>query len=550
MVSQLSKHIVQMMPRRGSRRGISRAVVIGVVAAVAVAALVLFGTGVIGGSGATAASEGSPEWAQARVEEIPITVVSEGDLVAKDQIDIINLIDHPDDERIDWIVEEGTWVEEGDLLYTLSAPGMVADRDQQVSRVREAKAKLEEAKRNLEIERDTAASAEDQARLDLELAELADKQWERGEHRQKMNDLNLALEKATRELKQAKQDVASSKELYDKDFISRKELEEDEIRLLEAESAMATAELNFEIYQQYEMVKIEKEKLSDIEQAKQELARTIRKNKNKEELMLAQIESEQNEVDQRVTKLNDLERMVDAMEVHAPRSGMVIYSSTIGVGRERWLVIRKGARIYGGHRVMVLSNTAQMVANLYVHESRINDIKEGQSVSIRVTARPDQVFQAKIVGKKNSAVQSGNGNPHLRQYQVMAELPSDLGEDIRPGMNCSGEIYIRNISEALAVPIQAVHTEGQDHFVYVQAADGKVRRQPIELGGASDTLVQVKGGLDAGTPVLLRSPQPGELLQDAVVPTPNAVAKKTDPNANANADAEAELARASDEAGE
>jgi len=542
-MSLFLQNTIEMTTRHCAHRGISRGVVIGLIAAIAVAVLVLFGTGVIGGSGATNASEGSPEWAQARVEEIPITVVSEGDLVAKDQIDIINLIDHPDDERIEWIVEEGTWVEEGDHLYSLSAPGLVADRDEQISRVRESKAELEEAKRNLEIERDTAASAEDQARLTLELAELAHQQWERGEHRQKMNDLNLAIEKATRELEQAKQDVESSEELYAKDFISRKELEEDRIRLLEAESAMETAELNFEIYQKYERVKLEKEKLSDIEQAKQELARTIRKNKNKEELMLAQIESEQNEVDQRVTKLNDLQRMVDAMEVHAPRSGMVIYSSTIGVGRERWIVIRKGARIYGGHRVMVLSNTSQMVANLYVHESRINEIQEGQSVSIRVTARPDEVFQAKVIGKKNSAVQSGNANPHLRQYQVMAQLPKDLGEDIRPGMNCSGEIYIRNIPEALAVPIQAVHTEGQDHFVYVAAADGKVRRQPIELGGASDTLVQIKTGLDAGARVLLRNPQPGELLQDAVAPTDGAVAQSS----GTSSDADAELASASDE---
>lgn len=524
-------------PRRA--RGITRLRLIGsILACVAIAVLLaVWGVDklISGTGGGMSGANAETQWAQARVEPIPITVVAEGDLQAKDQLDIINLIDHPDDERIEWIVEEGSWVEEGDLLYTLSAPGMVADRDERISRVREAEAQLEEAKRNLEIEKDTAASAEDKARLTLELALLAHDQWELGEHKQRVNDLSLALETAERELKIAKRELGFSKELHAERFISDSELEEDETRLIEAESALATAKLKIDTYEKYEKIKLEKEKLSDIKQAEQELERTIRKNQNKIELMQAKIESERNELEQRKTKLADLERMVDAMEVHAPRSGMVIYSSTIGVGRERWLTIRKGARIYGGHRVMVLSNTSQMVANLYVHESRINDIQEGQTVNIAVTARPEDVFRATIVGKKNSAVQSGSGNPHLRQYLVLAELPPDLGDDIRPGMNCSGEIYIREIPEALAVPVQAVHTEGGEHFVFVEATGGKVRRQPIELGGSSDTLVQIKAGVDAGTRVLLRNPLPGELINEPAAEAPSAVADQPEPEPDPDA---------------
>lgn len=471
----------------------------------------------------------TPQWAVVRREPIPITVVAEGDLMAKDQIDIINLIDHPDDEVIESIIEEGTWVEEGDWLYTLSAPGLVADRDEWESRVREAEAELEEAKRNLEIEKDTSASAEAKAKLDLELAELIRQQWELGEHPQKVRDLKLALEKATRELEQAARELAFSRELKAKEFISQSELEQDEITMIEAQNAMETAKQDIEIYQKYEKVKVEKEKLGDIEQAKGELARTLRKNQNKLELLEAKIISEQNELEQRQTRLADLNRMVGNLTIHTPREGMVMYASTIGAGWERWRTIRAGAGLRGGSRVMVISNTSQMVASLFVHESRINEINRGQVVSIRVAARPEEVFRAKIVRKKNSAVQSGNNNPHLRQYQVYAELPPALGEDIRPGMNCSGEIYIREIPEALAVPIQAVHTEGEDHFVYVEASAGKVRKQPIQMGGASDTLVQVKAGLNEGAKVLLRNPRPGELLRNAVAEPIQAVAAEPEP---------------------
>jgi len=497
-------------------RGATRPAVL--VAVIAVLALAVVGGGwwavqAVGGSGSSDASpDARAQWAPVRRVAIPVTVVAEGDLVAKDQVDIINLIDHPDDETIESIVEEGTWVQEGDWLYTLSAPGLVADRDEQLSRVREAEAEVEEAKRNYEIEKDTAASARDQAQLTLELAELAFNQWEQATHPQSVRDLNLAYETAERELEQAKRELGFSKELYAEDFISRRELEDDEITLIEAENAFETAKLAIEDYNNYEKVKMQKELRSDIEQAQQELARTIRKNENKLKLLEATIESELNELSQRETRLADLQRMVDRLEIHAPRDGMVIYASTIGVGWEKYRTIRPGAGLRGGSRVMVLSNTSQMIANLYVHESRINDIEPGQKVSIKVNARPDDMFNATIVGKKNSAIQNNSGNPHLRQYQVLAELPPNLGDDIRPGMNCSGEIYIREIPKALAVPIQAVHTEGGAHFVYVEADNGKVRKQPITMGGSSDTLVQVKDGLETGTRVLLRNPLPGEVL--------------------------------------
>lgn len=517
------------------RRGASRLkplVAVGLVAAVVVAVVAVVAMRSGGGGGVI---DSAPQWAEVRMQPIPITVVAEGDLVAKEQVDIINLIDHPDDETIESIVEEGTWVKEGDWLYTLTAPGLVADRDEWVSRVLEAEAELEEARRNLEIEKDTAASAASKAKLELELAHLAYQQWELGTHPQMVRDLGLAKEKAQRELEQATRELAFSKELFEQDFISRTELEQDEIRLIEAENAMETAKLNIEVYEKYEKVKQEKEVLSDIDQAKGELERTVRKNENKIKLLEAKIESESNELAQRKTRLADLERMVANLEINAPESGMVIYASTIGQGWEKYRIIRPGAGLRGGQRVMVLSDTSRMLANLYVHESRINDIAKDQEVSIRVNAQPDEVYSARVIGKKNSAIQSNSGNPHLREYQVLVEMPAGLGDDIRPGMNCSGQIYIREIPEALAVPIQAVHTEGREHFVYVQAEGGKVRRQSIVLGGASDTLAQIKAGIEAGSRVLLRNPRPGELLREPAG-KPEAVAESQEQPAEIDPD--------------
>lgn len=508
---------------RAKRRGLAHRALLSTIVAIVIGGGVwMLKSGFFDGSDASYSDSETPQWDEVRFESIPITVVAEGDLVAKDETDIVNVIEHRDDERIKRIVEEGTWVEEDDFLYELSAPGLVTDYEDAVAKVREGESELDEAKANLEIEIDTAESAEAKAQLDLELARLAHKQWEMGTHKQKINDLDLALKKAERELDQAQRELTFSKKLYEQEYISRTELEQDEILLIEAESALATARLDIDVYNKYEKVKSEKEMLSDITQAKEELGRTISKNKNTLKLLRAKVTSQENELLQRRARMEELKRMTDAMVVKAPIAGLVLYSSTIGSRRERWYPMRRGAEVRGGWRVMVITNTREMLVNLYVHESRINDIEPGQKVAVTVNARPDEVFIAKVIEKKNSAMQENNANPHLRQYQVIAEMPPNLGDDIRPGMNCSAEIFIREIPEALAVPIQSVHTVGEEHFVYVKAQDNKVRKQPIEIGGASDTLVQIKAGLEAGTRVLLRNPRPGELLRDAPSPVPAA----------------------------
>lgn len=515
-----------LIPFSLKHRGMTRSALLTIAVVVVLGGgLWLVMSGVIGGDSAEDYGD-TPQWDEVRLEAIPITVVAEGDLVAKDNTDIVNIIEHRDDERIKRIVEEGTWVEKDDFLYELSAPGLVTDHEDAVAKVREGEAELDEAKANLEIEVDTAASQEAKDQLAVELAHLAHKQWEQGTHPQEVRDLELALEKAQRELEQAQRELKFSQELFAEEFISRTELEQDEIRLIEAENALETAKLDIRVYNDYEKVKSEKEMLSEIKQAEEELRRTISKNKNKLKLLKAKVTSQENELIQRKTRMEELTWMREAMIVKAPIAGLVMYSSTIGSRRERWYPMRKGAEVRGGWRVMVITNTREMLVNLYVHESRINDIEAGQKVAVKVNARPDEVYIAEVIEKKNSAIQENSTNPHLRQYQVIAEMPSDLGEGIRPGMNCSAEIFIREIPKALAVPIQSVHTVGQEHFVYVKAPGNKVRKQAIEIGGSSDTLVQVKSGLEAGTRVLLRNPRPGELLTDAPASEPVPAADK------------------------
>lgn len=488
-------------------------ILIGLVAVLLVGGLAVWGFLRFGsGEAMGASSASSPEWEQVRRQDIHVNVVSEGELVAKHQVDVVSIIENRDDPTIESVIEEGVMVKAGDWLYTLSAPAIEADYEELQSQVQQQESDVVEAQRNLEIEKDSAASAEAQNRLTLELAELEHRRWEEGTVPQRERELQLALEKAERELEQAQREVVFSQELYDQGHLSQSELETDQIRLIEAENGLQTAQLAMQVYNEFEKVKEEKERLSDIEQAQSELSRTIRKNENQMELLLARVSNEENQLAQLQARLQRAQRYINAIEMQAPADGLVIYGSTVASnGWERRNPIRQGARIWGGRRVILLTDTSQMIANLRVHEAYISQVKVGQQVNIEITARPGVVMPAVVIEKKNSANQDGGGNPNVSEYLVLAELPEGIDDDLRPGMKCKGSIQIRVIPDVIAVSIQAVHTLGNTHFVYVPAASGKVRRQVVQLGGASDTHVEIVSGLQDGDRVLLRNPRPGEV---------------------------------------
>ena len=100
-------------------------------------------------------------------------------------------------------------------------------------------------------------------------------------------------------------------------------------------------------------------------------------------------------------------------------------------------------------------------------------------------------------------------NPNLREYKVKADLPAEI-VGLKPAMRCSAEIVTGQVQEAIAVPVQAVFSEAEEHFCYVPAGRNSIQRTPVTLGRASESFVEIVKGLKSGDTVLLRHPRPGE----------------------------------------
>jgi membrane fusion protein (multidrug efflux system) len=88
-----------------------------------------------------------------------------------------------------------------------------------------------------------------------------------------------------------------------------------------------------------------------------------------------------------------------------------------------------------------------------------------------------------------------------RLYDLELGIPNEDGR-ILPGMFAKVELVKKVYPSALAVPLYAVITQGNDRFVYVEK-NGRVEKRSVDLGVLMGWEVHIKKGLKPGDRVVV-----------------------------------------------
>lgn len=439
------------------------------------------------------------------------TTVS-GELEAKNQIELRSKLEKR--ARIVEIVGEGTRVKAGDVLVRLNTDQLESDLQEAQLRVETAKATLIAAENAYAIQLSENDTKLRQADVKQDLAELALKKWIAGELEADRLKNRLAVEKATRELARLKEKLEQSKQLYDKKFLSLDELKQDELRVLEAQAALDTAQLADRVYEEYQVPKDERTKVTDLFDAQAEVERVMLNN----ERQLASKEADRNNQRTQLqlldTKTANLKEQLTNCIMTAPTDGLVVYASSME--RNRWSFSSDGPLAVGrevnpNESLMSLPDVSQMVASVRVQEALASRIQPGQRASVKVDAAGGRVFQGRVESISVLAENGGWRDPNLREYTVKVALLDDDVTTLKPSMRCEGQIVIGRVEEATSVPVQAVFNDGAVRFVFVPKGN-KFERIPVKLGRRSDTMAEIAVGVNDGDVVLLRQPEAGEVF--------------------------------------
>jgi len=499
--------------RADRRRGVAgiTAVIVSVVVVVAgLAAWTLTGGDSAEGASASGSAVEGAQWYRVEPKSFDLNIVASGELQASDQTEVKSSVEGR--VSIVEIVDEGTFVEKGDVLVELESASIAEKVEQEELSVEQAKTEMTTAEQELEIERNESASEIRDAEVKLQLAELDLAKWEEGEVTQKRRELKLALEKANRRIERAKENLEDSRKLYDEKFISYAELDADIVEEIEAEAALETAKLDIDVYEKYAYQRDKKQKETAVEQARDALENTRRNAERSISRDQADLTSRVRRYRIRDERLKELKEQLEATTIKAPEAGLVVYKTSVGPHWQRRDPIRQGREVHQNETILYLPDTRSMVAAVRVHEALLSKVEKGQPATITVDAASGSAIAGEVQSVAVMAEDGGWLNPNLREYVVKVKLPSEAAASLKPGMRASAEITVGRVEESLAVPLQAVHADGETNFVYVDAGRN-VRRQPVTLGESSETFVEITDGLSDGDRVLLRDPRPGEIAE-------------------------------------
>jgi HlyD family secretion protein len=404
------------------------------------------------------------------------------------------------------LVSEGTHVKPGDLLIELDSSRLEEQKSAQQITVINAEAAAIRARENLAVIKSQAESDVAKAELELRFAKLDLEKYLEGEHPQQLQQAEGDITIAREEVERAKEKLEWSKRLHAQRYLSRMELQADELALKKAELDLELAEGKKALLLEYTYTRDVERLKSDIEQASKALDRARRKASADVVQAEADLRARDSELARKRSQLAKMEDQIGKCRIHAPVAGMVVYATT---GRGRWRgrdePLQEGQEVREHQELIHLPTASSMMAEIKIHESSLEKVRVGLPVRITVDAAPGRVFAGKVV---RIAVlpdsQSVWLNPDLKLYNSDVYVEGD-GSDLRPGMSCRAEIFVERYEDAAQVPVQCVLRVAGRPTVFVWGSAGFEAR-PIKIGLDNNRMVHVLEGLAEGEQVLLSPP--------------------------------------------
>lgn len=433
-----------------------------------------------------------------------INVSEAGSIKPQEQIIIKSEVEGR--RSIIYLIKEGTYVRKGDLLVELDVSELETKRaDQEIV--------VENAEAGKLVKADDLVVAQNQAKADVELAELKVRfakedlqKYIEGEYPNNLSEAEGKIKLAEEELERAKDKMEWSKKLYDEKYLSETEMRGDELAWKRSELNLQTAKGNLELLKNYTYKRQVAQLESDLSQAEMSLERTKRKASASVNSAEATLRAKELEYTRQLERLKHYEKQIGNAKIYAPMDGLVIYATS---ANNRWgnkTPLAEGTEVWERNELIYLPTASSFQAEVEVHESNLKKIVPGQKARIRVDAYKSKIFYGVVsyVSPLPDAQKMWQ-NPDLKVYRTIIKL-AEGGDVLKSGMNCVADIIVDQFEETISIPIQCLVKEKGKSVVYVVDSEGKQERRVVEVGQDNNRFIQIKSGLKEGEMVMENPP--------------------------------------------
>jgi multidrug efflux pump subunit AcrA (membrane-fusion protein) len=198
-------------------------------------------------------------------------------------------------------------------------------------------------------------------------------------------------------------------------------------------------------------------------------------------------------------KFERFQSALSQLEVVAPYSGLLVYEKD-----RRGEKPSIGQTVFPGRPIAKIPNLNDLQAKVFVLANDAIDLSNGLSVNMRLDAFPDRIFSGTINNVSAFPRSIERGNP-VTYYEVTVSLDQQDSQIMQPGRKLVADIQVKASSERLVIPLQAIHHENGESYVYVKAGS-QFSKSPVSTGIKNQFLVEITQGLSKGDVIALSVP--------------------------------------------
>ncbi len=163
------------------------------------------------------------------------------------------------------------------------------------------------------------------------------------------------------------------------------------------------------------------------------------------------------------------------------------------------LSVASGDSVQAADPIAHITNYNALQTTISVDELDVPKVKEGQAVKITASAFGDETFS----GKVTNVAAKGTADKGVSTFDVTVQIEDP--KNMKIGMSTEASISIESKEGALYVPVEAVHTNGNEKYVLVPTSSDDVaqstKKVTVETGISNDTHVEITKGLAKGDTV-------------------------------------------------
>ncbi len=471
--------------------------------------LILLSLGAVGGTAAVVFRGSSSEkdvssvarntLFKVRRGDLNITITENGTLVAKDSQSISPGMNGS--HKIEFLVEEGKLVEEGEEVCRLDTTDLEKEVEQLELELVQAEANLNTARTELEIQETENVANLEKAEIELEKAKKELERYREGDSKKERRNLDIAIKDTETTFTLKKKKYNDSQMLVEKGYLKQTEMELDQIEFEKAKVQLDGAKLDLELFNKftYPMTLSDKETaVRDAERglstAEKRAASTLRQ----KEVAVEQNEKRHKKYEEQLTEKKE---NIDKCSLKAPCPGIVIYGDP-----KRWWYrreVRVGGEVWGDFTIMTIPDLRVMQVKVNIHEADINKLEEGQKASVSMDTYPGLVLKGEVTKIAGIA---DDEEDEVKRFPVEITLDEVKEVELKPGISAKAEIFIEEKKDVVHVPVQCVFLEEGKHLCYILGELGQPAMREVKPGLNNDSFIEILEGLEPGEEVLLYNP--------------------------------------------